>query len=93
MFQPIEIDQERLASVTALYSGSHDPDPDGQMCAMEAVAFVAGEPWSDHPQCASPVLGAFMRAWNDGLPDAERTALLLPLVPRLVGTRASAEIE
>src|SRR5207237_1274832 len=50
------------------------------------------EPWSDHPDCASPVLGAFLRSWNDSLPDEDRQ-MLKPLIPRLVGTRASAEIE
>jgi hypothetical protein len=54
---------------------------------MEAVAFVAGEPWSDHPECACPVIGEFLRTWNDGLPDDERETLLKPLVMRLVGTR------
>ncbi len=86
------IDQSRLAQVTKLYSGGHRPD-DARMCAMEAVAFISREPWSDHPQCASAVIGAFMRAWNDGLPDAERTSLLLPLIPRLVGTLGSGALE
>ncbi len=33
-------------------------------CAMELVSYLVGEPWSDHPKCASPVLSAFMRSWN-----------------------------
>ena len=86
------INAERLAEITSLDSGSHTPD-EGALCAMEAVAFVAGEPWSDHPQCACPVIGAFMRLWNDSLPDDERTALLLPLIPRLVGTRSTPDVE
>src|SRR6185312_3074701 len=81
----IQIDQKRLARVKALSLGAHGNVKDG-MCAMEAVAYVAREPWSDHPECACPVLSAFMRSWNDGLPDDERTSLLLPLIPRLVGT-------
>jgi hypothetical protein len=93
MAKPITIDQSRLAQITALHHGSHSPNDNAVMCAMEAVAFVAGEPWSDHPQCASPVIGAFMRAWNDSLPDAERSGLLLPLIPRLVGTRGSDALE
>ena len=91
----IEIDAERLAKVQRLYSGAHAENGNGHVeaCAMEAVAYIAGEPWSDHPACACPVIGAFMRAWNDGLPDAERTALILPLIPRLVGTRATKKVE
>jgi hypothetical protein len=33
----------------------------------------------------------FIRAWNDGLPtDADRDRLIKPLLPDLIGTRASA---
>jgi hypothetical protein len=73
-----------------LYAGAHDPGD--KMCVMEAVAYVAGEPWSDHPECASEVIGEFLRAWNDGLPDEDRQ-MLRPLIPRLVGTRASSAVE
>ena len=90
----MKIETERLAHVSRLKSGSTEPNDDGAMCVMEAVAYVAGEPWSDHPECACPVLTAFMVAWNDGLPsDAERNRLLMPLIPRLVGTRGSEAIE
>jgi hypothetical protein len=51
-----------------LAKGSHNPD-EGEACVMEAVAFVAGEPWSDSPTCASPVIAAFLRRWNDDLSD------------------------
>jgi hypothetical protein len=59
---------------------------------MEAVSYVAGEPWSDHPECASPVLGAFLRSWNDSLSNEDRQ-MLKPLIPRLVGTKASKAVE
>ena len=82
---------QRLAEVVTLAEGNHSPD-EGGMCAMEAVAYVTGEPWSDHPECVCPVLAAFARSWNDGLPDDARNALLLPLIPRFVGTRGSAAL-
>jgi hypothetical protein len=88
----ITIDPARLAKVTTLDKGAHDKAADG-MCALEAVSYIAGEKFSDHPQCASPVIAAFMRNWNDALPDDERNALLLPLIPRLVGTRGSEALE
>ena len=65
-----------------LKAGGHPED--GEFCIMEAVAFVAGEPWSDHPACASQVIGAFMRSWNDALDDEGRQKLK-PYVRRLVG--------
>jgi hypothetical protein len=70
--------------------GSHAPD--GRFCVMEAVAWVAGEPWSDRPHCASGVIGEFLRAWNDSMEDEDRQ-ILKPLIPRLVGTAAGPEIE
>jgi hypothetical protein len=49
-----------------LQKGAHD-SPDAGMCVMEAVAYISGEPFSDHPACASPILSAFLRRWNDDL--------------------------
>jgi hypothetical protein len=75
-----------------LKSGSHD-SPEAGMCAMEAVAWLAGEPHSDHPACACPVVSAAVRRLNDSITDdATRTELLRPLLPRLVGSRASREV-
>jgi hypothetical protein len=87
--------QDRLSQIQslALSSGSHAEFERG-MCVMEAVSYVAGEPWSDAPQCACPVITAFMVSWNDSLPsDAERERLLKPFIPLLVGTRNPAAEE
>jgi len=65
--------------------GAHESIEHG-MCIMEAVSYVAGEPWSDSPRCVSPVLTQFCRCWNDGLPESDRGRLLGPLIPRLIGT-------
>lgn len=75
---------ERLHEVQRLQLG-HGAHPSQEaMCVMEAVAYVAGEPWSDEPECASPTIATFLRTWNDSLPsDEERTRLLAPLIPRL----------
>src|SRR5438132_13836904 len=63
--------------------GKHAPD--SQMCVMEAVAYVAREPWSDHPKCASRVITAFLISWNDAMDDEDRQ-ILRPLIPKLVDT-------
>jgi hypothetical protein len=91
------VDTTRLERVNSLEikHGGHAP-PNGIMeaCVMEAVSYVAGEAWSDHPQCACPVVAAFLRAWNDSLPDdASRTRLLRPLVPKIVGSKSTAKVE
>ena len=84
--------RERLAALPPLSAGAHETEHEGA-CFMEAVAYVAGEPWSDKPACACPVLGTFMRAWNDDLPDADRDRLLRPVVLRLVGSRSTKEVK
>jgi hypothetical protein len=74
-------------------TGSHKTRQEG-MCVMEAVAYVAGESHSDHPKCACPVISAFLRSWNDSIPeDDRRRELLSPFVFRLPGTKATPEIE
>lgn len=86
------IDQNRLAEITSLAVGSHASPADG-LCLMEAVAYVAGEPHSEHPECACPVISIFLRVWNDALPDNMRSQLLIPLIPEIIGTKASLEVE
>jgi len=81
-----------LTNIVLAY-GSHRTRENG-MCAMEAAAYVAGEWHSDHPACVCPVIGAFMRSWNDGLPDdATRTRLLMPLIPKILNTAGSSDVE
>jgi ElaB/YqjD/DUF883 family membrane-anchored ribosome-binding protein len=82
----------KLAELPALTGGTHDDIHEG-CSVMEAAAYVAGEPWSDHPPSVCRRIGAFLRVWNDALPDAERDTLLRPLILRLPGTRATPEID
>ena len=80
---------DRLVPDITLKSGSHEA-ADDEMCVMEYVAWITGEPWSDHPQCVDPVIASFMRGWNDGLPtDEARTRLLTPLATLVIGTRTT----
>ena len=82
--------QERLAQLDGieLLKGAHE-DNNGK-CALEAVAWLAGEPHSDHPACVSPVLGDFCRNWNDCLDDTMRQRLK-PYLARLIGTAGNAD--
>ena len=59
---------------------------------MELVSWLVGDEYTDHPACTCPVIGAFMRSWNDSLPDEDRTAILLPLLPKVIDTRGSAAL-
>lgn len=83
---------QRLIDQHPLQRGAHN-DRGAGMCAMEMVAWLAGEPHSDEPRCACPVLGAFVRATNDAMSDEARNRWLRPMVPQLVNTRATVAIE
>jgi hypothetical protein len=94
MTEQFEIQKDKLDWLAGvkLAEGKHESVVDGA-CAMEAVSYIAGEEWSDSPQCVSPVIGAFLRRWNDDLPDDDRQRLLMPLIPEIVGTRSSDKVE
>ena len=81
------LDLEKLE----LKKGSHEQN-ETQMCVMEAVSFIAGEPWSDSPRCASPVIAAFLRTYNDSVNDEVRQSLKQYIL-RLIGTRGSDALE
>ena len=68
-----------------LEEGAHHDREDG-FCIAEVVAYLAGEPHTDWPACASPVLIAFASKANDVLDDEPRQELL-PLAAELVDTR------
>ena len=83
------IDTAVLADLEAgrihLDRGSH-PDRSHGHCAMEVVAWLAGEGHTDAPHCASPLLTAYTIRLNDRWSDEQRQALA-PYLPRMVGTR------
>lgn len=64
--------------------GAHDADA-GEACVMEYVSLLAGEEWSDRPECTHPILAHEARTTNDLLLDLDRPRLV-PLVGRLFGT-------
>ena len=81
----LETIEEKLVGIS-LKPGIHADREDG-MCAMEAAAYLAGEPHTDHPVCACPAITAFMLSFNDGMADdADRDRWLKPLVPLMVGS-------
>ncbi len=84
-----DVEISLLLEGTTLGHGAHRLREDG-MCAMELVAYVAGENHGYAPQCASQVLTGFTIRLNDAMRDDERQALK-PFLPRLIGTRAGDE--
>jgi hypothetical protein len=75
-----------------LAKGYHRAKTPGEWCLMEAAAYIAGEPWSDHPKCVSTVLTAYGMALNDSLDDDQRQKLI-PFIPRMLGTANDGQDE
>jgi hypothetical protein len=74
-----------------LSKGKHITPEDGA-CVMELASMLAGEPFSDHPACACPVIGSFLRAYNDSIGDARRQDLL-GYASKVVGSRTTGAIQ
>ena len=75
-----------------LSPGKHMDAEEG-MCLLELTSYLAGEPFTDRPVCASPVLAAFGRALNDGFVFEDHLEALKPFAPLLLGTVADREVE
>lgn len=73
-----------------LSKGAHEAGS-GELCIMEAIAFIEREPHSDSPECTSPVVAAFCRGVNDFMSDADRQRLW-KFATRIAGT-ASPEYD
>ena len=74
-----------------LSKGKHASPEDGA-CAMELAAMLAGEPFNDHTQSVCPVIGSFLRAYNDGIDDRRRQDLYA-YAAKVVGSRASLDVQ
>jgi hypothetical protein len=59
---------------------------------MELASMLAGEPFTDRPACADPVIGGLLRAYNDTI-DGERRQDLYRVASLVVGTASTPEIE
>jgi hypothetical protein len=59
---------------------------------MELASMLAHEPFSDRPRAVSPVIGAFVRTYNDGVDD-ERRQDLYPIASEIVGSAAGRKRE
>ena len=59
---------------------------------MELASMLAGEEFSDHPMSVCPVIGSFLRSYNDSIDD-ERRQDLYASAAKVVGSRGSKELE
>jgi hypothetical protein len=57
-----------------LEPGSHKSPSDG-VCVVELASLLGGEKFTDRPKCVCPVIGSFLRSWNDAVGYADRQRL------------------
>jgi hypothetical protein len=70
-----------------LSPGAHSSPEEG-VCVVELASVLAKEKFSDRPRCVCPVIGAFLRGWNDRATHVERQRLT-PYAALIVGSRRS----
>jgi hypothetical protein len=73
-----------------LAAGAHSSPRNG-VCVVELASVIAAEKFSDRPRCVCPVIGAFLRGWNDRAPYAERQRLG-PYAELIVGSRGTPRV-
>ncbi len=76
---------------TKLSRGKHSSPRHGA-CVMELASMLAGERFTDRPHSVSPVIGAFLRGYNDLVDDARRQDLFR-YASEAVGTVGSDSLE
>jgi len=74
-----------------LSKGKHT-GPDDGACVMELASMLAGETFTDHPASVCPVIGSFLRAYNDSI-DGQRRQALYEYASKVVGSRADTKTQ
>lgn len=78
-------DRRLPEGIILIHGGSTERGDGKNLCLMEVVAMLAGEPHGFHPACTSTVVSMMGIEANDLLGNADRQELL-ELAPELVGT-------
>jgi hypothetical protein len=71
--------------------GKHS-SPEHGACVMELASMLAGGPFTDQPRCACPVIGAFLRSYNDWI-DNRRRQDLYAYAAKVVNSRAPSDVQ
>ena len=73
-----------------LSKGRHT-SPEVGACVMELASMLAGEPFTDQPVSVCPVIGSFLRAYNDRIDDRRRQEMY-GYAAKVVGSRQPAGV-
>lgn len=76
----------RTPDVMPVLSRGKHRSPRKGACFMELASYLAGERWSDHPDCTHPVLARLAREVNDHVDDYGRERIA-PLIPDVIGLK------
>jgi hypothetical protein len=75
---------DRMPELVPVLSRGKHRNPRKGACFMELASYLAGESWSDHPDCTHSLLAALARDINDHVGDEARSEIA-PLVPEVIG--------
>ena len=81
---------ESTLQTVRLSRGAH-ASPARGACVMELASMLAGERFTDRPGSVCPVIGGFLRSYNDLLPPAELQQLY-PIAARVVGSASARRV-
>ena len=76
--------QPYLPDMLPLLSRGKHRNPRKGACFMELASYLAGERWSDHPECTHSLLASVARLVNDHTSDEGRPRLA-ELIPSVIG--------
>ena len=75
---------DRMPGLVPVLSRGKHRNPRKGACFMEFASYLAGEPWSDHPDCTHALLASLARDVNDHISDEARREIA-PLAPEVIG--------
>jgi hypothetical protein len=70
--------------IPVLGRGNH-ASPESGACVMEMVSFIAGENWTDMPECVQHDIARLAQQVNDFVSDDNRNKIA-HMIPRFIGT-------
>jgi hypothetical protein len=77
-------DENHVPELLPMLSRGKHRNPRKGACFMELASYLAGERWSDHPDCTHPLLAGVARLVNDYTSDEARPSLA-GLIPSVIG--------
>ncbi len=82
----------RVSHQTIKLSKGKHTSPEHGACVMELASMLAGEQFTDHPASVCPVIGSFLRSYNDAIDDSRRQSLY-EYASKVVGSRGAAGVQ